>query len=65
MNNTRNDDYFGSLDGWNPDASKRVLIEDCFGWAGDDNVAVKSGRKVDGRERLSKILGLYQHWVTD
>ncbi|MEM9078920.1 MAG: glycosyl hydrolase family 28 protein, partial [Bacteroidota bacterium] len=41
MNNTMNNDYFGSLDGWDPDASKRVLIEDSFGWAGDDNVAVK------------------------
>ncbi|MEM8894241.1 MAG: glycosyl hydrolase family 28 protein [Bacteroidota bacterium] len=41
MNNTMNNDYFGSLDGWDPDASQKVLIEDCFGWAGDDNVAVK------------------------
>jgi hypothetical protein len=41
MNNLINNEYFGSLDGWDPDASKRVLIESCFGWAGDDNVAVK------------------------
>lgn len=41
LNTTVNNDYFGSLDGWDPDASQRVLIEDCFGWAGDDNVAVK------------------------
>ncbi|MBT7000448.1 MAG: hypothetical protein HN778_20720 [Prolixibacteraceae bacterium] len=41
MNNLINNEYFGSLDGWDPDASKRVLIENCFGWAGDDNVAVK------------------------
>lgn len=42
INNTRNDAYFGSLDGWDPDGSQRVLIQDSFGWAGDDNVAVKS-----------------------
>jgi hypothetical protein len=41
MNSLVNNEYFGSLDGWDPDASKRVLIEDCFGWAGDDNVAIK------------------------
>lgn len=41
MNNMVNNEYFGSLDGWDPDASKRVLIENCFGWAGDDNVAIK------------------------
>ncbi|MEQ9288024.1 MAG: glycosyl hydrolase family 28 protein [Cyclobacteriaceae bacterium] len=41
INSLINNEYFGSLDGWDPDASKRVLIEDCFGWAGDDNVAVK------------------------
>lgn len=34
MNNLINNEFFGSLDGWDPDASKRVLIEDCFGWAG-------------------------------
>jgi len=41
MNNLINNEFFGSLDGWDPDASKRVLIENCFGWAGDDNVAIK------------------------
>lgn len=41
INNMMNNEYFGSLDGWDPDASKRVLIENCFGWAGDDNVAIK------------------------
>jgi hypothetical protein len=42
INNLINNEFFGSLDGWDPDSSKRVLIEDCFGWAGDDNVAIKS-----------------------
>ena len=41
INNLINNEFFGSLDGWDPDSSKRVLIEDCFGWAGDDNVAIK------------------------
>lgn len=41
INSAINNYYFGSLDGWDPDASKRVLIENCFGWAGDDNVAIK------------------------
>lgn len=41
MNNMINNEYFGSLDGWDPDASRRVLIENCFCWAGDDNVAIK------------------------
>lgn len=41
INSAINNYYFGSLDGWDPDASQRVLIENCFGWAGDDNVAIK------------------------
>jgi len=41
MNSAINNEFLGSLDGWDPDASQRVLIEDCFGWAGDDNVAIK------------------------
>lgn len=41
MNNLTNNEHFASLDGWDLDASKRILIENCFGWAGDDNVAIK------------------------
>ncbi len=41
INNMVNHEYFGNLDGWDPDASKRVLIENCFSWASDDNVAIK------------------------
>lgn len=41
INNLINHEYFGNLDGWDPDASKRVLIENCFSWASDDNVAIK------------------------
>ncbi|MBK7628711.1 MAG: glycoside hydrolase [Bacteroidales bacterium] len=31
-----------NTDGFDPDASKRVLIENCFAYCGDDNVAVKA-----------------------
>lgn len=41
MNSLINNEHFGSLDGWDPDASKRVMIENCFAWTGDDNVAIK------------------------
>ena len=41
LNNPTPSKYLGSLDGWDPDSSKRVLIEDCFGWAGDDTVSIK------------------------
>ena len=38
MNNTE----LSNTDGFDPDASKRVLIEDCFAWCSDDNVAIKT-----------------------
>ena len=37
----------GSLDGWDPDSSKNILIENSFGWAGDDAVAVKCTGKLN------------------
>jgi len=37
-----NDIYVSNTDGFDPDASRRVLIEKCFAYCGDDNVAVKS-----------------------
>jgi pectate lyase len=37
-----NDIYVSNTDGFDPDASRRVLIENCFAYCGDDNVAVKS-----------------------
>jgi polygalacturonase len=42
MNNPTPHERLGNLDGWDPDSSKRVLIENCFSWAGDDNVAIKT-----------------------
>jgi hypothetical protein len=41
MNNPNQSKNLTNFDGWDPDASKRVLIENCFGWAGDDNIAIK------------------------
>ncbi|MCL6101325.1 MAG: glycosyl hydrolase family 28 protein [Bacteroidetes bacterium] len=38
MNNTE----LSNTDGFDPDASKRVLIEDCFAYCGDDNIAIKT-----------------------
>jgi len=36
-------------DGCDPDASRNILIEDCFFNTGDDCIAIKSGRNEDGR----------------
>jgi len=37
-----NDIGVSNTDGINPDASRRVHIENCFAYCGDDNIAVKS-----------------------
>lgn len=36
-----NDVELGNTDGFDPDATRRMLIEDCFACCGDDNVAIK------------------------
>ncbi len=41
LNNPNTNAHLTNFDGWDPDASQRVLIENCFGWAGDDNIAIK------------------------
>lgn len=41
LNNPNPNKNLTNFDGWDPDASQRVLIENCFGWAGDDNIAIK------------------------
>ena len=41
INNPNQSKHLTNFDGWDPDASKRVRIENCFGWAGDDNIAIK------------------------
>ncbi|HEX7845389.1 MAG TPA: glycosyl hydrolase family 28 protein [Chitinophagaceae bacterium] len=40
-----NDADLANTDGFDPDASARVTIEDCFGYCGDDNVAIKITQK--------------------
>lgn len=37
-----NDPDLSNTDGFDPDASRNVLIEDCFAYCSDDNVAVKT-----------------------
>lgn len=39
-----------NTDGCDPESSKNVLIENCFFDTGDDCIAIKSGRNVDGRK---------------
>ena len=41
MNNPNTNTLLSNFDGWDPDASQDILIENSFGWAGDDNVAIK------------------------
>lgn len=36
-----NDATLSNTDGFDPDASSRVVIENCFAYCGDDNVAIK------------------------
>ena len=38
-----------NTDGFNPDSSKNVLVENCRFATGDDCIAIKSGRDEDGR----------------
>lgn len=38
-------------DGCDPESCDRVLIEDCYFNTGDDCIAIKSGRNLDGRQR--------------
>jgi hypothetical protein len=37
-----NDIELSNTDGFDPDATQRMLIEDCFAYCGDDNVAIKT-----------------------
>ncbi|WP_455498694.1 glycosyl hydrolase family 28 protein [Coprobacter sp.] len=41
MNNPNKNKNLTNFDGWDPDASRHIRIIDCFGWAGDDNIAIK------------------------
>lgn len=50
MNNPTESKYLGSLDGWDPDSSSDILIENSFGWAGDDTVAIKCTGRVENQD---------------
>ncbi len=52
MNNPAESKYLGSLDGWDPDSSSDVLIENSFGWAGDDTVAIKCTGRGENQEMI-------------
>ena len=53
INNPNQNEFLGSQDGWDPDSSKNILIEKCFGWAGDDTVAIKCTGKGNSNGRIS------------
>lgn len=50
-----NDTDLSNTDGFDPDASANVLIENCFACCGDDNVAVKVTGKKDLAANVSNI----------
>ena len=52
MNNPVENKHLGSLDGWDPDSSSDVLIENSFGWAGDDTVAIKCTGNGENDEQI-------------
>jgi hypothetical protein len=59
MNNPVENEYLGSLDGWDPDSSSDVLIENSFGWAGDDTVAIKCTGRGSSPERVVNVERIY------
>lgn len=50
-----NDIELSNTDGFDPDASKRVLIENCFAYCSDDNVAVKTTGSSDYLQDVEDI----------
>ena len=52
INNPNQNEYLVSLDGWDPDRSKNILIEKCFGWTGDDAVAIKCTGAENSKDRI-------------
>ncbi len=51
-----NDAALANTDGFDPDASSDVTIEDCFGYCGDDNVAVKITQQDAGYSETKNII---------
>lgn len=50
-----NDIDLSNTDGFDPDASTNVLIENCFAYCGDDNVAVKVTGKKDLAANVNNV----------
>ena len=55
MNNPVKNKYLGSLDGWDPDSSSDILIENSFGWAGDDIVAIKCTGYGENQDKIPNV----------
>ncbi|WP_300603557.1 glycosyl hydrolase family 28 protein [Niabella sp.] len=51
-----NDAALPNTDGFDPDASTQVTIENCFGYCGDDNVAIKITREQAHQNRTADII---------
>ena len=51
-----NDADLANTDGFDPDASSFITIEDCFGYCGDDNVAIKVTQQNGARNKVSDIV---------
>jgi len=50
-----NDIDLSNTDGFDPDASENVLIENCFAYCGDDNVAIKVTGKKDMAANVDNV----------
>lgn len=59
-----NDIYVSNTDGFDPDASRRVLIENCFAYCGDDNVAVKTTNTMGYLQDVEDITVRYCVFLT-
>lgn len=51
-----NDFDVANTDGFDPDASRNVLIEDCFAYCNDDNIAIKTTNNAGYLQDLENII---------
>lgn len=51
-----NDFDVANTDGFDPDASKNVLIDNCFAYCNDDNVAIKTTNNLNLNQDLDNII---------
>jgi polygalacturonase len=50
-----NDFALANTDGFDPDASKNVIIEDCFAYCNDDNIAIKTTNNLNLLQNVENI----------